>query len=174
MCGALCRLSHVPSLNLLFSLLQNEAVVGKDQRKEQQTGGCFGTVPGWWLAMRMVRSPSVIHKSWPFSYHRCLQCFTTCPVQDWALVLIHFLQPRSGDSHRFGQGGQTRFISPGWARAPAGLAAPRQSLTWISSLLACVVLPRRVQRSVGPGCGGNSRGLGLNLVIPPVPRLDDL
>lgn len=61
-CGALCRLSHVPSLNLLFSLPQNEAV-GKDQRKEQQTGGCFGTVPGCWLAMHMVRSPSVSHKS---------------------------------------------------------------------------------------------------------------
>lgn len=89
-------------------------------------------------------------------------------------MLIHFLQPRTGDSHRFGQGGQARFISPGWARALAGLAAPRQSLTWIGSLLACVVLPRRVQKSVGPVCGGNSRGLGLNLVIPPVPCLDDL
>lgn len=82
----------------------------------QQTSDGFVTSPGCWSVMCMVCSVCGLQlecdsQKLPFSYHWCLQCFTTCPVQGWALVLIPFPQPRyGGRPHHFRQGGQTRLI----------------------------------------------------------------
>lgn len=137
--GVLCQLSHVPGLNLLFSLPQNEGV-GKDQMKEQQTGDCFGTVPGCWLVMPMVRSQSVIHKSafflsWVFAVLH-LPCsrlgfgaHSFSSDQVWRLPSLWSGSPDSThklrlDSHR----GRARPGSANWSLVWSFLGAYRDPL----------------------------------------------
>lgn len=136
MCGALCQLSHLPGLNLLFSLPQNEG--GSDERTANERLLC-----NWpWLLVSDVYGLQLECDSQklPFSYHRCLQ-YITVPCSRLGLGAHSF---SSAQEWR-----ETPSLSSERPDSQAQVLAPRQSPNWIGSLLTCVVIP---QRFFGPAC----------------------
>lgn len=129
---------------------------------EQQTRDSFVTGPGCWLALRNVRSRSVIHKSCLFLIIGVYGA--SPPALFKALVLTPVLRPRFGDSVT--QVREARLDS----QAQAVLASTT-SESEVDPLITrwCGHSSARMEMdALGSVCGGDSRGLSLNPVIPQV------